>query len=66
MAFFSWIVGLGTVAAVAWPIAAGIPLSGAVASAVINAVIGFAILSILSRIARTATGWTEGRIRHLW
>jgi hypothetical protein len=54
MAFFSWIVGLGTLAAVAWPFAAGIPISGAVASAVINAVIGISILSILSRVASTA------------
>jgi hypothetical protein len=51
MAFFRWIVGLATVAAVAWPFAAGIPTSGAIASAIINAVIGIAILSILSRIA---------------
>ena len=52
MAFFSWIVGLGTVAAVA--VAVHRPASrspGAVASAIINAVIGLAILSILARVA---------------
>ena len=54
MAFFSWIVALATVAAVAWPFAAGIPLSGAVASAIIYAVIGIAILSTLSRVAAMA------------
>ena len=54
MAFFSWIVGLATLAAVAWPFAAGIPVSGAVGSAVINAVIGLTILSMLSRVASTA------------
>ena len=54
MAFFSWILGLATVAAVALPFAAGIPLDGAVASAIIYAVIGIAILSILSRVAAMA------------
>ena len=54
MAFFSWIVGLATVAAIAWPFAAGIPISGAIGSAIIYAVIGIAILSILSRIATMA------------
>jgi hypothetical protein len=54
MAFFSWIVGLATVAGVAWPFAAGIPISGAIASATINAVIGIAIISILGRIAAMA------------
>lgn len=53
--FFGWIVGLLTVASAIAPFATGAELDSKVATAVIHAVIGIAILSLLSGIARAAT-----------
>lgn len=54
MAFFGWIVGLADVVAVAEPFTQAAPLSGKVFTALINLIIGIAIISLLSGTARAA------------
>jgi uncharacterized protein YhhL (DUF1145 family) len=52
--FFSWTVGLLTVAAALAPFATDANLDSKVATAILNLVIGLAILSLVSGVARTA------------
>jgi hypothetical protein len=52
--FFTWIMVLVTVAAAAVPLSLDVKQSSMVATAIINFVIGIAILSMLSGVARTA------------
>ncbi|MFI9489541.1 DUF6069 family protein [Promicromonospora sp. NPDC052451] len=54
LSFFGWIVGLATVVAGVAPFVTDAPLGSKLASALINVVIGFAILGLVSGIARTA------------
>jgi hypothetical protein len=49
--FFTWIIGLGTVIAVAYPFSTPAPLSQKVATALINLVLGTAIGSLVSGTA---------------
>ncbi|MFI6426823.1 DUF6069 family protein [Promicromonospora sp. NPDC050880] len=53
LSFFGWIVGLATVVAGVAPFVTDAPLGSKLASALINVVIGFAILGLVSGIART-------------
>ncbi len=55
LAYFGWIVGLGTLAAVVVPFLSVSPLSVAVAMAVIHLIIGLAIGTLISGAARAAT-----------
>ncbi|HEY9493821.1 MAG TPA: DUF6069 family protein [Intrasporangium sp.] len=59
--FFSWIIGLATAAAAIAPFATGAEMSSKVATGIINLVIGIAILSLVSAVARSAVarGVTE-------
>jgi hypothetical protein len=53
-AFFSWLVGLATLAGVVLPFALDGTLGGRVATALVNLVIGLSVLSLLSSVlART-------------
>ena len=53
-AFFSWLVGLATLAGVVLPFALDGTLGGRVATALVNLVIGLCVLSLLSSVlART-------------
>jgi hypothetical protein len=54
LSFFSWIVGLATVVAGVAPFITDAELSSKLASALINVVIGFAILGLVSGVARSA------------
>ena len=54
LSFFSWIVVLATVVAGVAPFATDAALDSKLASALINVVIGFAILTLVSGVARTA------------
>jgi hypothetical protein len=54
MRFFSWIVGLATAAAAIAPFATDADMSSKVATGIINLVIGIAILSLVSAVARSA------------
>ncbi|WP_275001557.1 DUF6069 family protein [Promicromonospora iranensis] len=54
LSFFSWIVGLATVVAGVAPFITDAALSSKLASALINVVIGFAILGLVSGAARSA------------
>ena len=58
LSFFGWIVGLVTVAFTIAPFATDEPLDAQVATAAINLVIGLAILSLLSGVARSAVSRT--------
>ena len=49
--FFTWIIGLATVIAVAYPFSTTAPLSQQVATAVINLVLGTAIGSLINGTA---------------
>jgi hypothetical protein len=53
--FFSWIMGLLTAIAAVAPLSLDLNLASRLATAVINLVIGIAIISILTGIARGAT-----------
>jgi hypothetical protein len=52
--FFTWTVGLLTVAAALAPFATDASLDSKIATAVLNLVVGLAILSLVSGVARTA------------
>ena len=52
--FFSWIIGLATVAAAIAPFATDAEMSSKVATGIINLIIGIAILSLVSAVARSA------------
>lgn len=54
LSFFSWIVGLATVVAGVAPFVTDADLGSKLASALINVVIGFAILGLVSGVARSA------------
>lgn len=54
LSFFGWIVGLATVVVGVAPFATDADLASKLASALINVVIGFAILGLVSGVARTA------------
>lgn len=52
--FFTWIMLLSTAVATALPLSLDVALSSRAATAVINFVIGMAVMSILSGVARSA------------
>ncbi|MFD7307930.1 DUF6069 family protein [Promicromonospora sp. NPDC059942] len=54
LSFFSWIVGLATVVAGVAPFATDAALDSKLASALINVVVGFAILGLVAGVARSA------------
>ena len=54
LSFFSWIVGLATVVAAVAPFITDADLASKLASALINVIIGFAILGLVSGVARSA------------
>lgn len=54
LSFFGWIVGLATVVAGVAPFATDAEPASKLASALINVVIGFAVLGLVSGVARTA------------
>jgi hypothetical protein len=49
--FFGWILGLATVVAVVFPFSTTAPLSQKFATAVVNLVLGIAIMSLISSVA---------------
>jgi hypothetical protein len=53
--FFAWIVGLATVVGVVLPFAIGGTLSGSLATAVVDLVIGLCILSLISSVLSRTT-----------
>jgi len=55
MAYLGWIVGLATAAAAVLPLTTGLPLAAALASGVINLVIGMAIGSLVAGAASSAS-----------
>ena|SRR6266853_336016 len=52
--FFNWILGLATVVAVVFPFSTTAPLSQKAATAVVNLVLGFAIISLISGVSARA------------
>ena len=52
--FFRWIMGLATLAAVVYPFSTGAPLDQKGATAVVNLVLGAAIMSLLTAVAARA------------
>jgi hypothetical protein len=52
--FFDWIMGLATLAAVVYPFSTGAPLDQKAATAVVNLVLGIAIISLLTAVAARA------------
>ena len=62
--FFRWIMGLATLAAVVYPFSTSAPLEQKVATAVVNLVLGVAIISLLtataSRAIRRSAGPRQG------
>jgi len=52
--FFRWIMGLVTLAAVIYPFSTGAPLNQKAATAVVNLVLGCAIISLLTAVAARA------------
>ncbi|MDA2812394.1 DUF6069 family protein [Nocardiopsis sp. RSe5-2] len=54
MTFFGWIVGLATVVAAVTPFTQGAPLASQIATGLINAVCGIAIVSLLSSVGASA------------
>ncbi|WP_460707463.1 DUF6069 family protein [Myceligenerans halotolerans] len=54
LSFFGWIVGLAIVVAGVAPFVTDAEIASKLASALINVVIGFAILGLVSGVARTA------------
>ncbi|MBP2324583.1 hypothetical protein JOF56_004968 [Kibdelosporangium banguiense] len=61
--FFTWIMLLLTVVATALPLSLDVEQSSMIATAVINYVIGIAILTILNGVARSAGHVTRGQSR---
>ena len=59
MEFFSWIVGLATVAAAVAPFLQGAPVESQAVSAAINLVVGIAILSLLNGVGRSSVRTSE-------
>src|SRR5580692_9489426 len=49
--FFNWIMGLATLAAVVYPFSTGAPLDQKFATALVNLVLGIAIISLLTAMA---------------
>lgn len=54
LSFFGWIFGLITVVAAVAPFATGADMDSKLATAAINVVVGVAIISLVSGVARTA------------
>jgi Family of unknown function (DUF6069) len=52
--FFNWIMGLATLAAVVYPFSTGAPLDQKFATALVNLVLGIAIISLLAAVAARA------------
>jgi len=52
--FFHWIMGLATIVAVIYPFSTGAPLDQKAATAVVNLVLGIAIMSLLTAVAARA------------
>lgn len=52
--FFDWIMGLATLAAVVYPFSTSAPVDQKAATAVVNLVLGIAIMSLLSGVATRA------------
>ena len=52
--FFDWIMGLSTLVAVVYPFSTGAPLDQKAATAVVDLVLGIAIMSLLSAVAARA------------
>jgi hypothetical protein len=52
--FFTWILGLATLAAVVYPFSSSAPLSQKFATAIVNLVLGIAITSLLTMVAARA------------
>lgn len=52
--FFGWIIGLATVIAALWPFTSGADLDTKIVTMLINLVIGIAIGSLVSAVARSA------------
>ena len=66
LAFFTWIAALADVLAVTTPFSQGAPLSSKVFTALINLLVGVAVISLLSGVARAAARPVEppaGRVR---
>jgi len=59
--FFGWIIALATLAAVVYPFSTSAPLDQKTATAIVNLVIGVAIGTLLTAVARRATSRTETR-----
>lgn len=49
--FFTWIMGLATLAAVVYPFSSSAPLDQKIATAIVNLVLGIAIISLLTMVA---------------
>jgi hypothetical protein len=52
--FFLWIMGLATLAAVVYPFSTGAPVEQRAATAIVNLVLGIAIISLLTGVASRA------------
>jgi hypothetical protein len=52
--FFLWIMGLATLAAVVYPFSTGAPVEQKAATAIVNLVLGIAIISLLTGVASRA------------
>jgi hypothetical protein len=52
--FFTWIMGLATLAAVVYPFSSSAPLDQKAATAIVNLVLGIAIISLLTMVAARA------------
>jgi len=52
--FFGWIMGLATLAAVVYPFSTSAPLEQKAATAIVNLVLGIAIMSLLTAVATRA------------
>ena len=52
--FFTWIMGLATLAAVVYPFSSSAPLDQKFATAIVNLVLGIAIISLLTMVAARA------------
>jgi Family of unknown function (DUF6069) len=59
LTFFRWIIGLMTVAAMLLPFSTTAPLSQKLATAAVVLVIGIAIGSLLTAVARRSAGWSR-------
>jgi hypothetical protein len=61
--FFSWIVGLATACAVVLPLTLDGAISGKLATAVVNLVIGACVISLLASVLARTVGFTRGNVR---